>query len=121
MEAITPPAPEGPMDSSSPRTSSLSQPYIDKVFTPHRLVIDARSGLHFDLCYAQSARVTVGYLTYGAHVIVDVPPPEACYHVTLPIRGACVVGQRHEHALAQAGRCAAILSPDEPLTVRWEP
>jgi AraC-like DNA-binding protein len=95
--------------------------YIDQVFTPHRLVIGATSTLHFDLRYAESARVTVGHLTYGAHVTVDVPPPAACYHVTLPIRGICKVGQRHERAVAQAGRSGAILSPDEPLTVRWEP
>lgn len=95
--------------------------YIERVFTPHRLVIDGRSTVRFDLRYAQSARLTVGYLTYGARLMVDVPPPAACYHMTLPIHGACVVGQRHERAVAQAGRCAAILSPDAPLTVRWEP
>jgi len=105
----------------STRDLDQAHAYIDQVFTPHRLVIDSSAGLHFDLRYAQSARVTVGYLTYGAHVVVDVPPPEACYHVTLPVRGACVVGQRRELALAQAGRCAAMLSPDEPLTVQWEP
>jgi hypothetical protein len=105
----------------STRDLDQAHAYIDRVFTPHRLVIDGTSALRFDLRYAQSARITVGYLTYGTRVMVDVPPPAACYHVTLPIRGTCAVGQRNERAVAQAGRSAAILSPDEPLTVRWEP
>jgi AraC-like DNA-binding protein len=95
--------------------------YIDKVFTPHRLVLRETAALGFDLRYAESPRLTVGHLTYGAQVTVDVPPTEDCYHMTLPVRGFCEVSQRREWAKVRVGKSAALLSPDEPLLVRWEP
>ena len=93
--------------------------YIDRVFTPHRLSLHGTSTLGFDLRYAESAVTTVGYMTYGVPVTVDVPPPGDCYHLILPIRGTCAAAQRRERAEAVAGQGAAMLSPDEPVKVDW--
>jgi AraC-like DNA-binding protein len=100
--------------------------YIHSVFTPHRLVIRGEeASLDFTLRYAESPTVTLGHLTYGADVTVQVPPPEQCYHVVLPIEGACHVGQGAGRRMASAElRCGirgAVLSPDDPLMVHWEP
>lgn len=102
------------------RDLDLAHEYIHSVFTPHRLAVRG-AALDFDLSYAESPRVTLGHLTYGAQVAVGVPPPEQCYHVVLPIAGACRVVQRRETALLCHGGRGAVLSPDEPLTVNWEP
>lgn len=77
--------------------------------------------LDFALTYATSARVTLGHLRYGGEVAVGVPPPEQFYHVVLPLAGTCRVAQRHGVAELRPGERGAVLSPDEPLTVCWEP
>ena len=104
------------------KTRDLDQAhsYIERVFTPHRLLVQGTSTLGFDLRYSKSPRITVGYLTYGAGLTVDVPPPD-CYHLILPIEGGCSASQHHEHAAAEPGRRGVVLSPQESLTVRWEP
>lgn len=102
------------------RDFERAQAYIDRVFTPHRLSLHGTSTLGFDLRYAESPVTTVGYMTYGVPVTVDVPPPGDCYHLILPIRGVCGVAQRRERAEAAAGQGAALLSPDEPVSVEWD-
>jgi AraC-like DNA-binding protein len=94
--------------------------YIEQVFTPHRLMVQGTSTLGFNLRYSKSPRITVGHLTYGAGLTVDVPPPD-CYHLILPIGGGCSASQRHKHAAAEPGRSGVVLSPQEALTVHWEP
>jgi AraC-like DNA-binding protein len=102
------------------RDLDLAHEYIHSVFTPHRLAVRG-DRLDFELAYAESSRVTLGHLRYGAEVAVAVPPPEQCYHVVLPLAGACRVGQRRGVVDLTPGERGAVLSPDEPLTVYWEP
>jgi AraC-like DNA-binding protein len=102
------------------RDLDLAHEYIHSVFTPHRLMVRG-SELDFALSYTRSPRVTLGHLTYGAQVTVGVPPPDECYHVVLPISGSCRVAQRSGVAYLARGERGAVLSPDEPLTVFWEP
>jgi AraC-like DNA-binding protein len=94
---------------------------IRDVFTPHRLVFRGRAEVDLHLRYAESPRLTVGHLQYGADVKVDVPPPESCYHLALPVRGAANIGQGDELVGIEAGAWAAMLSADRPLSVHWSP
>jgi hypothetical protein len=94
---------------------------IHDVFTPHRLVFHGREALDLHLEYASSPRLTLGRLTYGADVQVDVPPPESAYHLALPLRGACTIGQGGDQAGIAAGESAAMMCPDRPLAVHWSP
>lgn len=94
---------------------------IRDVFTPHRLVFRGRAEVDLHLRYAESPRLTVGHLQYGADVQVDVPPPESCYHLALPVRGAANIGQGDELVGIEAGAYAAMLGADRPLSVHWSP
>lgn len=94
---------------------------IRDVFTPHELVFRGRAAVDLHLRYAESPRLTVGHLQYGADVKVDVPPPESCYHLALPVRGAANIGQGDELVGIEAGCHAAMLSADRPLSVHWSP
>ena len=94
---------------------------IREVFTPHRLVFRGRAEVDLHLRYAESPRLTVGHLQYGADVKVDVPPPESCYHLALPVCGAATIGQGDELVGIEAGAYAAMLSADRPLAVHWSP
>ena len=120
MNAVSQSADELGLTHLATRDLDQAHEYIHSVFTPHRLAVRG-AALDFDLRYAESPRVTLGHLTYGAQVTVDVPPPERCYHVVIPLSGACRVGQRRETAELRHGERGAVLGPDEPLTVYWEP
>ena len=98
-----------------------AQQCIHDVFTPHRLVFRGRAEVDLHLRYATSPRLTVGHLQYGADVKVDVPPPESCYHLALPVRGAASIGQGDEIVGIEAGSWAAMMRPDRPLSVHWSP
>lgn len=116
------PAGQGP-DVLALDTRDLDQAhqYIDEVFTPHRLVFRGRPSVDLHLKYAASPRLTLGQLSYGADVKVDVPPPESCFHLALPMQGACVIGQGAESVGIEAGAYAAMMSTDLPLSVHWSP
>lgn len=103
------------------RNLDEAQQCIHDVFTPHRLVFRGRAEVDLHLRYAQSPRLTVGHLQYGADVKVDVPPPESCYHLALPVKGAANIGQGDELVGIEAGSSAAMLSADRPLSVHWSP
>jgi AraC-like DNA-binding protein len=94
--------------------------YVHSVFTPHRLEVRG-DALDFGLSYSESPRATLGHLTYGAQVTVDVPPLGEYYHVVIPLAGACRVWQHREAAELPCDESGAMLSADEPLSVHWEP
>lgn len=94
---------------------------IDDVFTPHRLVFRGQPEVDLRLSYSSSERLTVGVLRYGADVKVEVPPPVDCFHLALPLKGACTISQGRDVVSIAAGSRGALMSTDQPLSVHWSP
>ncbi|QTJ70507.1 AraC family transcriptional regulator (plasmid) [Rhodococcus sp. ZPP] len=94
--------------------------YIDQVYASHRLEAHTDRQLDFRHRYSRSGRLTIGHLTYGADVSLDIVPTEQSYHVCLPLQGRCFVEDGAERAQIGDGH-AAILPPMRSLSVQWTP
>lgn len=96
---------------------------VSQVYVPHEL--DSLGGRPLDarLNSVASDRLTLGYLVYGAHASLDLPPLEHCYHVNLTLSGRTEVTRRRgrERAVTEGGRSGAVLLPTEESTVTWTP
>jgi AraC-binding-like domain len=58
---------------------------VTDVYLPHAL--RAESGLKMRLNAARRRRFTLGFLAYGAHAELGMPPTETTYHINLTTRG----------------------------------
>ncbi|MDL5158699.1 AraC family transcriptional regulator [Actinomycetospora termitidis] len=100
-----------------------AQHVVSEVYVRHEL--DSLGGRPLDarLNSIASERLTLGYLVYGAHAALDLPPLEHCYHVNLTLSGRTEVTRRRgkERAVTEGGRSGAVLIPTEDSTVQWTP
>lgn len=82
--------------------------YIDQVYASHRLEAHTDRQLDFRHRYSRSGRLTIGHLTYGADVSLDIVPTEQSYHVCLPLQGRCFVEDGAERAQIGDGHAAIL-------------
>ena len=92
---------------------------VTDVYLPHAL--RAENGhLKMRLNAARQRRFTLGFLAYGAHAELGMPPTETTYHVNLTTRGK-TFAERGDgtRAVTVARTSGIVLLPDQFNTVRW--
>lgn len=106
------------------RTRSLDEARqaVTEVYLDHDLRTAQPECLDMTLNAVEQRLFTAGFLTYGAHATLTMPPTEDSYHINLTTQGAtlgeCSDGQR---ATTRARRSGLILHPGQTNTVNWEP
>ncbi len=92
---------------------------VTDVYLPHAL--RAENGvLRMRLNAARQRRFTLGFLVYGAHAELGMPPTETTYHVNLTTRGETFAERGDGTRAVTAARASGIvLLPDQFNTVRW--
>ena len=103
------------------RTTSVEEAReaVTDVYLPHAL--DADNGLlKMQLNAARQKRFTLGFLAYGAHARLRMPPTETTYHVNLTTSGR-TFAERSDgtRAETEARASGIVLLPDQFNTVRW--
>ena len=94
---------------------------VTDVYLPHAL--QAENGvLRMRLNAARQRRFTLGFLAYGAHAELGMPPTETTYHVNLTTRGK-TFAERGDgaRAVTAARTSGVVLLPEQFNTVRWTP
>lgn len=92
---------------------------VSQAYVPHRL--DSEAGLDARMNVARGIGITMGWLRYGAHTRLSVPPMVDAYHLNLTLTGATTVHQNGASVRTTGGRSGALLSPTETATVHWSP
>jgi AraC-like DNA-binding protein len=90
-----------------------------ETFVEHDVHLSGNSGLDFNLALAQSPRLTVSQISYGADVRFTTPSMLDCYVFNLPVTGESTVEQNGVQLSTGAGRSGAALLPNAPLQVCW--
>jgi AraC-like DNA-binding protein len=89
-----------------------------RTFAEHDVRVAGATDLDFRLDLAQSNRLTVGRMSYGAETTVNGPPMQRCYHLNLPAAGRSTVAQRGARRTIAGGEAGVVFSPDAPLMVQ---
>src|SRR5690349_19973607 len=79
---------------------------VTDVSLPHAL--RAESGLKMRLNAARQRRFTLGFLAYGAHAELGMPPTETTYHIKLTTRGTTFVVRGHGRRAVTAARASGV-------------
>lgn len=107
------------------RTSSLDEAReaVTDVYLPHDLSTDAGGDdLDMTLNAVEKRLFTAGFLTYGAHTTLVMPPTEDSHHVNLTTSGSThAVRSDGDRAVTEARRSGLILHPEQTNTVSWDP
>jgi hypothetical protein len=92
---------------------------VTDVYLPHAL--QAENGhLKMRLNAARQRRFTLGFLAYGAHAELGMPPTETTYHINLTTRGNTFAERGDGTRAVTAARASGlVLLPDQHNTVRW--
>lgn len=96
-----------------------AQDAVTDVYLPHAL--RAENGvLRMRLNAARQRRFTLGFLLYGAHAELGMPPTETTYHVNLTTRGKTFAERGDGTRAVTAARASGVvLLPDQFNTVHW--
>ena len=95
-----------------------AQRYVADAYAQHHLILRDRAPIHFRMRWFPVGSITLGRLTYGASVELEVPPLGSMYHVNIPVSGHTVLTQRGIAATSGAGRGVAI-NPVDRAAVAW--
>jgi AraC-like DNA-binding protein len=91
---------------------------VTDVYLPHALRADG--GLKMRLNAARQRRFTLGFLAYGGHAELGMPPTETTYHINLTTRGKTFAERGDGTRAVTAARASGVaLLPDQFNTVRW--
>jgi AraC-like DNA-binding protein len=92
---------------------------VTDVYLPHALEAD-KGLLRMELNAAQQKRFTLGFLAYGAHAELRMPPTESTYHINLTTSGR-TFAERGDgtRAVTDARASGVVLLPNQFNTVRW--
>ncbi len=92
---------------------------VTQVYLPHALRAD-NAPLRMQLNAAHQKRFTLGFLAYGAHAELRMPPTETTYHVNLTTSGT-TFAERGDgtRAHTEARTSGVVLLPNQFNTVRW--
>jgi AraC-like DNA-binding protein len=92
---------------------------VTDVYLPHALEAD-KGQLRMELNAAQQKRFTLGFLAYGVHAELRMPPTETTYHINLTTSGR-TFAERGDgtRAITDARTSGVVLLPDQFNTVRW--
>ena len=93
---------------------------VTRVYLPHAL--RAGESLRMQLNAARQKRFTLGFLAYGSHAELEMPPTETTYHINLTMSGR-TFAERDDgtRAVTEARTSGIVLLPDQLNTVRWTP
>lgn len=97
------------------------QDAVSRVYAPHRLEV-APGLLRVDsrLNAIELGDVTVGYLTYGQTVCLEIPPGAlTAYHVNIPVAGQAETIYRGG-SVSGTTTLGAFYGPGQPATIRWD-
>ena len=94
---------------------------VSRVLAPHRLTVDPTLP-RVDSCLntVNFGDVTVGYLTYGRSVTLEIPVGSlTAYHVNIPVAGRAetIYSDGHVSGTTQLG---AFYRPGQPAVIRWD-
>lgn len=92
--------------------------HTSRTFSQHEVKITGESSLDFRLELAQSPRLTIGQLAYGAKVTIKGPPMRQCYHINIPITGEATAEQGGDRRTFSGGEAGVAFGPCAPLMVR---
>lgn len=98
---------------------------VGRIFCAHRLSALSR-GRRFHARH-NSADVSIGgaragsinYVAYGGDVAIDPGCLDRFFLVQLPLAGGATILSGRRETVTAPGRAASILSPTEPVTMRW--
>jgi AraC-like DNA-binding protein len=93
---------------------------VAATFAEHDMRVHGQP-LDLRLDLAVAPRITVGFMTYRAHTVIEAGPMQSCYHVNLPLSGQSVVEQAGVRKVSRWGETGAALRPTAPLTLTWSP
>jgi AraC-like DNA-binding protein len=97
------------------------QDAVSRAYAPHRLRRGSRSPrVDSRLNKIELGDVTVGYLTYGRSVCLDIPPDAiTAYHVNIPVAGHAETVYR-DGAVSGTSRLGAFYSPGQAAKIMWD-
>lgn len=95
--------------------AAVREVYLENLLTPLQ-----RDGVHMRLNAWDDGDFTLGFLSYGGDIALQMPAPDDCYHVNLTIAGT-TKGSRGDHSegFTQAGQSGLVLLPHHRTTVNW--
>lgn len=92
---------------------------VGRIFTPHRLDLLGREKRLDARMHSRRFRdIAVNYITYGGDVRIDPGPLETFFVVQIPLSGRAEIRCGNEQVESKPG-LASVVSPTEPLTMRW--
>ncbi|TYQ09713.1 UNVERIFIED_ORG: Transcriptional regulator containing an amidase domain and an AraC-type DNA-binding HTH domain [Gordonia westfalica J30] len=94
---------------------------VSRVLAPHRLGGDFElHGIRSRLNSITLGDITVGYLTYGRAVSLDIPGDAlTAYHVDIPVAGRAQTIYR-DGSVSATPAVGAFYSPGQPARIHWE-
>lgn len=105
------------------RTSEIdhAQTVVAKVFEPHHLEPHGRGSLDARLNAVQVDNLTIGYLTYGRDVRIDLPNNDTWYHINVPLSGDSQVS-RSDGMVEETKEktSAAVFLPHKNQSIEWK-
>ena len=96
-----------------------AQHVVSRIYVAHELTASAPVQARLNL--AHTSLMTFGYLTYGAHTMLQVPPMSDCYHLNLTLHGHTMVRHGPAETTTRAGADGVLLSPQQDSTLTWSP
>lgn len=93
---------------------------VADIFCPHGLDVRRGSGLDASVLVQAVGAIKLVWVTYGAPVRIDVPPPPEPFHlVQIPLQGYLSVTSGDEEVVSDSA-FASVPDPRLPCTMRWE-
>lgn len=92
---------------------------VARIFCPHRLQL-GHNAIPLDTRHhvAPLGELFLNYVQYGAEVVIDPGCLGRFYLLQIPLRGSAQI-QWGKQAFTADAECASLISPNQPLTMRW--